>query len=142
MPEESASVDSPAVSPEESSRNTAHPVSLSRCPICRARLLENPICPRCGSDLSLPLQIALDAKHLERVAVAHLLSGEWALAKSRLVAVQRLHGSEISRQLLAFVDYQLTNSTHAPGKHSPTADSMDESDSLANLDLSMIERYG
>ncbi len=142
MPEESASVDSPAVAPEASSRNTAHPVSLTRCPICRARLLENPICPRCGSDLSLPLQIALDAKHLERLAIAHLLRGEWALAKSRLVAMQRLRSSKISRQLLAFVEYQLMNSANAPGKHSTTADSMDESGSLANLDLSILERYG
>ena len=88
------------------------------------------------------MQIARDANDLEQVAVAHLLNGEWALAKAVLVEVQSLRSSELPGQLLAFAEHQLLASTCLPDKHSYSDESVIERSSLATLDLSTIERYG
>ena len=37
---------------------------MERCPICKARLKETSICPRCTIDLSIPLSIENQAKSL------------------------------------------------------------------------------
>ena len=147
MPEITADVDSAKVVPDDSSIAGTHALSMSHCSNCRARLHENTICPRCGTDLSLPLQIVQEAKDLERLAVAYSLDREWSRAKAALVRVQRLYRSDFSRQLLAFVDDQIVISRKSPEEKSPEGDSLSaeivvEDDSLATMDLAEIERYG
>ncbi len=140
MPEDTSGA--AVVTPDESSHNISHALSLPRCPICRARLRENATCPRCGSDLSLLERIAHEASNLEQEAVAHLLRSEWAQATAVLAEVQRLRASELSGQLLAFAEHQLSASSCSPDKDSHSVEPEGERSSLATLDLSMIERYG
>ena len=142
MPEDAAGVNFASVTPEVNSHNVISALSLPRCPICRARLLETTTCPRCGSDLGLLVQIAHDANDLERMAVTHLLNGEWALAEAVLVEVQSLRSSELSGQLLAFAEHQLSASTRLPDKQPHSDEPVVARSSLATLDLSTIERYG
>ncbi len=120
-------------------------LNLVRCPNCRARLSANTSCPRCGTDLSLPWQIAQQVSDLQRVAVGHILSAQWSLANSALVRAQRLHRSEFSKALLAFVDDQSSQSMHVSSKQENNAVSAEpavEGNSLSTVDLAEIERYG
>ncbi len=45
---------------------------MERCPICKARLKDTPICPRCSTDLSMSLNIERQAEFLFYQAVALL----------------------------------------------------------------------
>jgi len=57
---------------------------MERCPTCRARLRETQICPRCRTDLRLPLAAeARSALHLRR-AVGSLLRGDRDAARTEL----------------------------------------------------------
>jgi len=61
---------------------------MERCPICRARLQEGPVCSRCGTDLSVLLSIETQAEALERQAVVLLSAGN--LIEAQRVAKQAL----------------------------------------------------
>ena len=49
---------------------------MERCPVCRARFKDEPVCYRCGADLSPLLAIETDAAALEQQAVALLEAGQ------------------------------------------------------------------
>jgi len=49
---------------------------MERCPVCRARFKEEPVCYRCGADLSALLAIEAEAEALEQRAVAWLEAGQ------------------------------------------------------------------
>ena len=88
------------------------------------------------------VRIAREASSLQQVAVGHLLRSEWAQATAVLAEVRRLRASELSGQLLAFAEHQLSAANRSPDKDSHSAKPEGERSSLATLDLSMIERYG
>ncbi len=50
---------------------------MERCPICRARFKNEPVCYRCGADLSPLLAIEAEAAALEQQAVALTKAGQW-----------------------------------------------------------------
>lgn len=50
---------------------------MERCPVCRARFKDEPICTRCGADLSPLLAIEAEAAVLEEQAVALTHTGQW-----------------------------------------------------------------
>jgi hypothetical protein len=54
---------------------------MERCPICRARFKDEPICYRCGADLSSLLAIEAEAATLEEQAVALTDAGQWLDAR-------------------------------------------------------------
>ncbi len=65
---------------------------MERCPVCRARFKEEPVCYRCGADLSALLAIEAEATAWEREAVALLAAGEWIRARraaDRVLALRR-----------------------------------------------------
>lgn len=49
---------------------------MERCPVCRARFKEEPVCYRCGADLSALLAIEAEADALEQRAIAGLEAGQ------------------------------------------------------------------
>jgi hypothetical protein len=49
---------------------------MERCPVCRAPFKNDPVCYRCGADLSPLLAIEAEAGALERRAVLLLGTGE------------------------------------------------------------------
>jgi len=76
---------------------------MERCPNCRARLKDACRCPRCGTDLSLPLKIEQRARSLEQTAVMQLARGEMEQAERALDKALRLKPSPLARALLRFV---------------------------------------
>jgi hypothetical protein len=64
---------------------------MERCPVCRARFRNDPVCSRCGADLSALLAIETEAAALERQAVVLLSAGQWIEARqaaNRALALQ------------------------------------------------------
>ena len=49
---------------------------MERCPVCRARFKDEPVCYRCGADLSTLLAIETESAALEQQAVALLEVGQ------------------------------------------------------------------
>lgn len=64
---------------------------MERCPVCRARCKGDPVCYRCGADLSPLLAIEAESAALERRAVLLLQAGELLEARrtaERVLALQ------------------------------------------------------
>jgi predicted amidophosphoribosyltransferase len=61
---------------------------MERCPVCKAKFKENPVCYRCGTDLSVLLRIERQAELLEQQAVA--LYGAGHLSEAQQLAKQSL----------------------------------------------------
>lgn len=76
---------------------------MERCPVCRARLKGEWLCPRCGSDLSLPLKIEQRVQLLEQTAVMRVANGEMEQAEQVLDTALRLKPSPLARVLLGLV---------------------------------------
>jgi len=76
---------------------------MERCPICRARLKGEWLCPRCGSDLSLPLKIEQRVRLLEQDAVMRVAKGEMEQAEQVLDKALRMKSNPLLRALLRFV---------------------------------------
>ena len=76
---------------------------MNRCPICRARLKGEWLCPRCGSDLSLLLKIEQRVQFLEQNAVLQVTKGEMEQAEQVLDEALRLKPTPLARVLLRFV---------------------------------------
>jgi hypothetical protein len=61
---------------------------MERCPVCRARFKGDPVCYRCGADLSVLLAIEAEAATLERRAITLLGTGQ--LLEARQAAERAL----------------------------------------------------
>ena len=79
---------------------------MERCPICRARLRGESLCPRCGSDLSLPLRITQQVQRLERNAVMQMAAGEMEQAENLLGEALKSKPTLFGRVLLKFMRAQ------------------------------------
>jgi len=76
---------------------------MERCPVCRARLKGEWLCPRCGSDWSLPLKIEQQVRLLEQNAVMRVAKGEMEQAEQVLDKALRMKSNPLLRALLRFV---------------------------------------
>ncbi len=76
---------------------------MERCPICRSRLNGKWLCPRCGSDLSLPLKIEQRAQLFEQNAVIRIAAGEMEQAERVLDEAMSLKSTLLLRVLQMFV---------------------------------------
>lgn len=74
---------------------------MERCPVCRARLHEDPVCGRCGTDLSTPLAAARQAEALRRQAVAIWREGYLETAMRLLRRSEQLRRDPVTSSLLA-----------------------------------------
>ena len=57
---------------------------MERCPSCRARLNDSPLCPRCGCDLGLVLRAESQAQDLVKRGIRSLAAGNAMLAATQL----------------------------------------------------------
>jgi hypothetical protein len=76
--------------------------AVLRCPTCRTPWRGVTVCPRCGSDLTAIMRVALKAWELREAARAALCAGDrptQALALAR--AACRLHATRQGQRLLA-----------------------------------------
>ncbi len=78
-------------------------MNMDRCPHCKARIKEQPICRRCGADLSPLLLIETQAGEYARRCVQSLLAGNMQEAEDCIAAAVLLHATDCNRVLQGFV---------------------------------------
>lgn len=76
---------------------------MERCPACRARLGAEPLCPRCGCDLSLALQAEDDARRLAVAALRDLVAGRCRKARIHARRAVALQADPLHRAVLQLV---------------------------------------
>ena len=81
---------------------------MERCPVCQARLRQDPVCPRCRADLSKLLAIETEADVWLRQAFADLAEGREAQAKHAVEASLRLKHGLLASRLRIFLVQRLT----------------------------------
>ncbi len=79
---------------------TAANTALARCPGCRARLVDEPICPRCGCDLALVRRAEAQAQRLTVQAVQAWARGDHRAARSNARAALRLQHQALTKAIL------------------------------------------
>lgn len=80
---------------------------MERCPVCRARFKDEPVCYRCGTDLSALLDIEAEAAALERRAVALLTTGQWIEARGAADRTLALRHSPLALAMRDFAGQEL-----------------------------------
>ncbi len=80
---------------------------MERCPVCRARFKDEPVCYRCGADLSVLLAIESEATALERRAVTLLGAGEWIEARRIAERARALYSSPLAAAVLDLTHREL-----------------------------------
>jgi predicted amidophosphoribosyltransferase len=75
-------------------------VSAERCPGCRLRLAEQPVCPRCGCDLTLVRRAEAQARRFVLRAVQAYALGEVRQARGFAREALKLEHSPLARALL------------------------------------------
>lgn len=83
---------------------------MERCPVCRARFKDEPICYRCGADLSALLMIETEAAVLEQQAVAWLEAGQPLEARRTAEQVLTLRYSPLAAAVQDFARRELVAS--------------------------------
>jgi hypothetical protein len=78
---------------------------MERCPTCQARLKQDPICPRCRTDLSWLFRIESQAAARLRQAIGLLAAGEEAQALAVVEASLRLQRTPIGMALHGYLTH-------------------------------------
>ena len=77
---------------------------MERCPNCRARFKGDPVCYRCGCDLSEILRIEKRAQALEQLAV-QCLAWDLKAATGLVERTLRLQQRPLALALRGFIEY-------------------------------------
>lgn len=80
---------------------------MERCPVCRARYKDDPVCQRCGADLGSLLAIEAEAAALERRAVLLLEASEFGEARRTADHALALQYSPLARAVRDFARREL-----------------------------------
>lgn len=75
-------------------------MTLQRCPGCRVRLAEEPICPRCGCDLALVRRAEAQARKLTVRAVHAWARGAHEEAMTLARAALEMEHNRLARGVL------------------------------------------
>ena len=81
-------------------------MSLARCPACRARLLDEPICPRCSCDLSLVRRAEAQAQAWVARALQAWARGDLPQARACAGAALLLEHDPLAKLVLQSLDPQ------------------------------------
>jgi len=76
---------------------------MERCPTCQARLRQDPVCPRCKTDLTQLMAIESDAADWLKQSVALLATGDEALALQAVEASLRLKREPLALLVQGFL---------------------------------------
>lgn len=87
---------------------------IDRCPICKARLKDATTCPRCSTDLTLPIQIARQADWFQKRAITALAEGHLKRASRRVKQVISLKSTPLAQVLLKFIRQRLEKESQVP----------------------------
>lgn len=78
--------------------------ALERCPVCRSRLNDSPVCNRCGSDLSPLVAILAESRRQFFHSVACVLKEDLAGAMSALQKAEVLKSMPLIKCWRAFLN--------------------------------------
>lgn len=87
-----------------SAQHEGDPMSLQRCPGCKARWAQGPICLRCGCDLTLVQRAEAQARQLIVCAVQAWARGDRRTAAARARAALALEHSPLARRVLQGIE--------------------------------------
>ncbi len=77
---------------------------MERCPICKARLkTDNMLCPRCQTNLAIPMQVELQVQHLYVQSIIQFSEGHLEMAKKMVTEAVRLKRDKFSLALFGFI---------------------------------------
>ena len=76
---------------------------MERCPICKARLQKGTTCPRCGADISIPLDIERQSEILLNNALKQLKTGNISAAKQAVEQSIQLKAQPLGIALRGFL---------------------------------------
>ena len=80
---------------------------MERCPVCKARLkLDTSICPRCSTDLSIPLSIEFQAEQLIYQSITLLNANKLNQAARAAEQSLQLKHDPLALAVLSFIQYQ------------------------------------
>jgi predicted amidophosphoribosyltransferase len=80
---------------------------MERCTICKARLKESEtICPRCGADLSIPLNIEEQAEYFCHEGIMHLGAGDFDDAVQAIEYSLHLKRDPLAEAVLGFIRHR------------------------------------
>ncbi|GEM_PF-1290086 len=80
---------------------------MEHCPVCRARLHQNSVCGRCGTDLSLPQAAARQAEVTRRQAMQLWRAGYLETALHLLRRTEQIQRAPLTRHLVRALSAQL-----------------------------------
>ncbi len=69
---------------------------MKHCPVCESSLTEQPVCPRCGSDLSLLQTIQAQSRQHLIVALQSFIKGDQIEANQQLHAARQLNNDQLT----------------------------------------------
>lgn len=81
---------------------------MERCPACRGRLGEDPVCGRCGCDFSLARRAEEQARRIAGLAVRAWARGERTQARAWAEQSISLHRGRLARAVLLLVEDDLS----------------------------------
>jgi hypothetical protein len=80
---------------------------MERCPVCNARFKDELICYRCGTDLSILVNLESQATALERRAVTLCSAGKLIEARRAAARALELQRGPLARVLLEFLTREI-----------------------------------
>ncbi len=95
---------------------------MERCPVCQAKVKQDPACPRCKTDLARLLAIEAEASRWLMQAIGELAAGEDAKALHAVESSLRLKREFLAVRLRGFLTHRLSLSfKYSDGRHTPSA---------------------
>jgi hypothetical protein len=95
---------------------------MQRCPLCRARLGQSPICPRCGADHSLAQAAEAQAERHLRAALAALASDNRRAALAHARDASALRRTPSNEAVARWLDRQLAMWSGGSNRHNAILD--------------------
>jgi hypothetical protein len=78
---------------------------MEQCPTCRARLKEASVCPRCGTEVSLLLELLVQAELWQKQAMLSLYQGDLPAAHSAILYALNLRQEPFTLMIQNFILY-------------------------------------
>ena len=107
---------------------------MQRCPLCRARLRDQDLCPRCGAELRLARQAEDTARTLEAQALRAIAAGDRETALRVLTRAALFKRHEIQGRLWGMLRQPGHHRDASDATGAPSEDTPDAEEAVADAD--------